>query len=247
MNITKRPTTTRGLMTKITVSPAGLFWGSKFLGGQDDILCYHGEEEGIGGGVVPSSTPEQIDIILAAGDRVVGCEVKLPTDLVDSWFSRRLARQMRTLRAMCDVQVLVVRAGLDPDLITQLIREKNERQAVRRTRPPADFWEELTHWQTLGGYLLPVPRTGYLPYLYNLRRALVGGAVKAIAGTDLVERERRPGWLLRRIPSVGPKRSRQMIEEYGDSWGAFVAAKEGTLADKFSENIQSKIVEALKS
>lgn len=238
------------LIDHVEIVDGNFVCAGKVYGPADHVLAYPGEETALvshlednaeawmHSGVIRCKTPHNIDILLACNDKVMGFEVKLPSDLIDSWWTRRLQRQMRTLRSVVDVPVLVMRAGLDMGEYHAL--------AVSRLREPMEFWEDLTSLQTLGVYLLPVPRTGYLPFLFSFRRALATNGYRAVAGDDRVQQERRPGWLLRRIPGIGPQRSQELTTKFGRPWQIFQAAVKGKVAPEFGPSVQDKILKALE-
>ena len=210
----------------------------KVYGPATAVLAYPGEDEHLGSvdGVIRCKTPHNIDLVLAIGDRVAGLEVKIAADLAGSWRSRRLQRQLRTLRDVVDIPGLVVPGGFD-------VKKINESLRVHKR---ALFWEDLTSLQTLGVYLLPVPRFGYLPYIYQFRRALTTNGYRALAGDDRVQRERAPGWLLRRIPGIGLQKSHHLIDMYGSVFDVFHAARNGGVSETHGQSVQDKILKALE-
>ena len=107
---------------KITINDGQFSYKQKVYGPSDKILAYPGEETHFGTNkdVLSSKrTPEDIDILFAVDTKVAGCEVKTYADLINSWKTRRLQRQLRTLRDSCDIAILIIRGGM------QLIKYSN--------------------------------------------------------------------------------------------------------------------------
>ena len=224
---------------RVTVKANALWYGTKRIGPTERIYVSPGEEKHLGGdNVTVCATPSAIDVLFALPDgKIVGGEVKRPDDLVKSHLSRRLARQVRTLRDTVDIPVLILRDGINVYSIDALVQEGHPR--------PWEFWEDLTSLQTQGVYLLPVPLEDYWPWLEMFRSALSQSGARCLAGTDRrVSRERQPGWLLRRIPGIGPDRSKRLVAEYGSSLGALIAAKGHRVGTKFGKFIEEKLCQA---
>ena len=223
---------------KVLIRRGKFVYKGKVLGPVDKVYAYPGEQAHLGDSadIVVCATPEHIDLILAAGKRVVGCEVKTPTDLVGSYGSRRLHRQLDTLRATVDVSCLVVRAeGL---ALAPLVAE---------LRRPNEFWEDWANWQTNGIYVLLVPLENYLPELLLYRKALCTSGERVFKGTDRrAPRERRAGWLLRRIPTIGEVTSARLIAEFKNTWGVLQAARVGKVAPLLGPAVERKILAALE-
>ena len=223
---------------KVLIRRGKLVYKGKPLGPADKVYAFPGEQAHLGDDplVVVCSTPERVDLLFTAGSRVVGCEVKTPPDLVGSYATRRLHRQLATLRETVDVSCLVIRCEqLDPDpLISGLLR-------------PSEFWEDWLNWQTNGVYVLLVSTENYLARLLLYRKALATTGERVFKGTDLhAPRERRPGWLLRRIPGIGPKKSAEAIAAFGSTGGVFEAAKaRGLVAGILGKAVEEKICKAL--
>lgn len=224
------------VMPKISIRNGEFYYSGQVYGSTANILVYPGEREGLSGHdealVRTVMTPANIDILFAVNLSVVGCEVKHWADLVDSWFSRRLHRQLATLQRLVDVGILVIRL---PNVTNLALHETDMR-----------VWEDLINAQTHRVYLLPVPQHGYLPHIVAARRALSTNGSRIFAGTDLVDRERRPGWLLRRIPSIGVVRSQALVAKYGPPWKVFDAAAKGKVAKDFGPAMERAILKALE-
>jgi len=229
-------------MSKVELRDSVLWHGGKRLGASSALYCYPGEEAHLGTseGVVVCSTPARIDLLFVAGEKVVGCEVKTLSDLVTSHSSRRLHRQLRTLRETVDIACLVFRA------------ERRDEGAlfeyVESCHPhPGEFWGDWLNWQTQGIYVLPVPREAYLGHLTRYKKALATTGLRALAGTDLrPPRERQPGWLLRRIPGIGVDRSARLMRLYGSPLGALQAALKGDVESMLGKSVEEKLCQAAK-
>ena len=226
-------------MSKVELRGSALWYAGKRLGAASALYAYPGEEAHLGTseGVMVCSTPARIDLLFVAGEKVVGCEVKTIMDLVESHRSRRLHRQLRTLRETVDVCCLVVRGMVDCPLSFYA--------AVQLHPKPVEFWGDWVNWQTRGVYILPVPMENYLPKLLVYKKALATTGLRALAGTDLhPPRERAPGWLLRRIPGIGPDRSQRLINLYGSSIAALQAALAGDVARTLGKAVEEKLCQA---
>ena len=166
-------------------------------------------------GVVHISTPHRIDLLFCADDKVVGVECKKPEDFVKSWQGRRLARQVKTLLQECDIAVVAVKGVISS---AKPYKPVNWEQ----------LWAEIVGWQIAGVIYIEVPESdkGVLRYIVNLKRMLssTNPVARSLAGTDKrPPRERRPGWLLRRIPAIGPTVSVRLIEHFGSAGKVFSA------------------------
>ena len=226
---------------KVVIKSDALWYGTNRIGAASALYCYPGEQAHLGGdaGVVVCQTPARIDLLFTAGDRVVGCEVKRLEDLISSHRAHRLHRQLATLRSTVDVACLVVRGlGGDEGCMFDL--------SIVSAHPQPDvFWGDWLNWQTQGVYILPVPMADYLPRLLVYRRALATSGMRALAGTDIrPPRERARGWLLRRIPGIGPDKSARLINLYGSSMGALVAAQNGDVGLTLGKAVEEKLCQA---
>ena len=157
-------------------------------------------------GVVHISTPHRIDLLFCAGEKIVGVECKKPEDFINSWQGRRLARQVKTMLAECDVSVIAVKGVLS---------------TAKPYRPVnwERIWMEVVGWQMAGVLVLEVPESdgGVLRYMAGLKQIIssTNPSARALAGSDMrVSRERRPGWLLRRIPTIGPAASNKLMDNF---------------------------------
>ena len=226
-------------MDRITLRGRRLYHGAKLIGPSGVIYAYPGEARGLGEaalGVVSYATPYNIDLVFVAGERVVGCEVKRCPDLVQSWQTRRLHRQLRVLTQAVDVPVLVIR-GLDVAWLVERV--------VQTCRKPQEFWGDWVKWQTQGLYILPVPTEAYLPELRVYQAALGTNGRQALAGSDQhKERSFQPGWLLRVIPGIGEVKSRALIHTFGTSLATLEAAVAGGVAANFGPALERKLRQA---
>ena len=105
-------------------------------------------------------SPHRIDYILAAGNRVVGIESKTIDDLIGSWLSKRLARQLDTLKNTTDLPVLMLRVK-------------------QRSFKSLDDWPgvryDLTQFQLDGGLIVFARSFSPFADLDRLRTKLAGG------------------------------------------------------------------------
>lgn len=211
------------------VEDGGLYHNDVRIAGGEEILVYRTEFKDLTEGVTRLTTPGNIDLIFVAGPRVVTVESKKPEDLYGSFKSRRLARQVRTMMELGDTPVIMIR-GLVPavftvpvfDYVGNVVR-KNGR-AVMQSIPSiqcTDLWDELVRLQALGVYVVQGPLVDEaIPSWVERMRQIFAGAdiLRAVAGTDKKEsHERKPGWLLRRIPGIGMKKSTEMHAKAGST------------------------------
>lgn len=231
----------------------------KVLGSTDDIIVYRQEFPGAAD-VIRTTTPGNTDVIFTAADKLVGIECKLPDDLYTSIRARRLARQTRTLLDLYDVAVLMIRGEwpqrltvpkMDPRRPGRVLRLRinGEWKTMTETIPldaALDLWTELARLQALGVYVVRGPDALHLlPEWVAAFRPIFAGErtiLYALAGTDQVtSTERRPGWLLRRIPSIGGVRSVKLHEQHGSTGAVFNALPHIKAPKQVIQNIEEAL------
>jgi len=192
-------------------------------------------------GVSHITLPHNIDLVFAAGQKVVTGEFKRPKDLVSSHQTRRLQRQLRNMREVSDVVVLFIR-GIDHVEIQTAIRATTNRTP---TYNPEWFWGDLANIQSQGVYVLPLSDSDKeaVEELRYYRKALAGSGARGMKGTDTPKSDRLPGWPLRRIAGVGPVMSQKLLKEYGSVGNVIVHAEHQQLAG-VSEAISEKFYQA---
>ena len=214
------------------VTAQGIVYQGKLLGPSGALYVDHGELPTLteADGVI-HGTPLRIDYLFVAGNRVVGCEAKRPSDLVGSTFARRLARQMRTLLASVDVACLVLRGGV-PDF--------NEVEMLPVLR-------NLVALQALGVILLPVSAAdwavpailaSYRPLLANESRAALIG----VAGTD----KRKDANLLRAVKGIGRSKEEVLRAKFGSVQAVFAASDEELRKAGIAKAVIERMREMLK-
>jgi ERCC4-type nuclease len=163
------------------------------------------------------STPEEIDYLFVAGKYVIGVESKKPNDLLNSWKSRRLARQLNTLRSTCDVAVLMLRGGwpsVDP--------------LNRRT--PTSLYIALLHYLQCGIYIVAGPEKdkdlSRFLRLYRSHLKKQRAPLTALEGTDQIVKTSANVSILRAVRGVGERLERRLLEEYGSPLAALNGTSE---------------------
>jgi ERCC4-type nuclease len=184
----------------------GLYYADRRLGPRDALYVDTKELPTLTAddGVIRLHMPRRIDVVFVAGSRVVPCESKVGGDFVTSMYSRRLARQVRTLFDVGDVPAVILRGGVP----------YNER----------DVTDHLVRLQCIGVTLLFCPMTdrGTLEALQKYRTYLADGsrsALSAVAGTDAksVAAPYSNGRFLLNIKGVGPKLVTKLTNELGST------------------------------
>ncbi len=173
-------------------------------------------------GVIHRQMPHRIDIVMAGNSKVAGVESKTPTDLLNSFLSRRLKRQLRTMLDVVDLPVLLVRGQWPAFLHTKGKRgvdiiwssydppSRDKDSDTRLFRSLFPLFAELTRWQMLGGVVLYGPSVdepqATLAFLKS-QRSILGGTrnvLVAVAGTDKgKEKKEGPGWFLKSVRGIG--------------------------------------------
>jgi len=231
---------------RFTVRDGSIYFGSKLLGPSDQIIVDYNELVGVDT-VTHVTMPRRIDGVMAVEGKVVGIESKRPDDLLNSFLSRRLKRQLVTLRETVDLPVLLLRGEI-PTLTTYNAgREKVTWDRAGLT----PLFEELARWQMLGAVVLHGPENpaDVPPFLLSMQKVLSGGrnVLVAVAGTDQKpDRERRPGWLLRRIPGIGAKTSVTLHKAAGSTLIALSASPERLYEWGMNKAVVKAIQEAIK-
>lgn len=231
---------------RFRVQDSLLFHGDTLIGPTQLIHVDHNELRGENWSTQHhDEMPHRIDLVMVSEGKVIGAECKRVPDLLSSFESKRLARQFRTLREQVDLPVLIVRGNpfaefeytrrdgrrikytLDPIVAGRIYTRMN--LEFRSLQP---LFEEFTRWQMLGAVVLFAPEddAAFVPFMLA-QRALLGGTrnvLSAIAGTDRTPpKERAPGWLLRRIPSIGRAASVKAHTAVGSTAGVFAGVQLG--------------------
>ena len=193
-------------------------------------------------GVLHMATPHNIDLIFAVGDRVAGVESKKCADIVGSHQAGRLGRQIAVLLEHVDIPILM-RRGTDMGVLVQLVADA-EHHAKRWSG--RDMWSDIhIRYPQLGVYVVDVPDVdlSVKMWLKVYRAALLTVPERAVIRREKGPKERQPGWLLRRVPKVGPTRSAALIEEYGSTGAVLDAVRNGGVSPP---SVQKVLKEALK-
>lgn len=223
----------------------GYIWnGEQALGPDTALIAAPAELPSLGEkeGVLHMATPHNIDLIFAVGEKVAGVESKRMADLVQSHAKNRLGRQISTLIDEVDIPIMM-RKGIDMGTLGQLVADE-EHHAYRWSG--RDMWADLAiRYPQLGVYVVDVPDVdlSVKMWLKTFKTALLAGPERAVARREGGSKERKPGWLLRRVPKVGPTRSTILIEQYGSVAAVFQAV----LSDGVEPpSVQKALKEALK-
>jgi len=221
-----------------------VWWEERKLGPDTALLCAPKELASLNEkeGVLHLSTPHQIDMIFAVGEKVALVESKKPPDLVKSHAVRRLSRQVSTLIEFGDIPILLRRGGCDFDLLNHLTSEE---QSHSKRWTARDFWQDMNvRLPMLGVFVVDVPDEDLVvrDWLLRCKEAFSGEPSRAVAKREAQPKERAPGWWLRRIPGVGMATSQKLHDEYGSTYGVMRAAVEGEWGG--SEKMRSKIQNA---
>ncbi len=221
----------------------------------DGEVAYKGKKLGVGlitdsnelkllteaDGVRHMETPHRIDLLFAAGDKVVGVESKKPGDLINSFNSRRLARQFATLLEVVDVPVLLKR-GVWPEEVMTMAPSFSSLKPVKRRPvwwhhdgPPffthrnrrslEPLWVELARWQMLGGIVLEGPGPDHLvpAFLKAVGDTLAGsGLARALVGSDYRKGPAtKDDWaMLRAVPGIGEETVKKLKKIFATPWDA---------------------------
>lgn len=187
------------MSARFTVDDAGIWYEGKRLASRDALLADSRELTALStdDGVRHLNMPGRIDLVFAAGDKVVGAESKKAQDCIDSFYSRRLHRQLRTLGRLVDIPAIILR-GYAPDFIDEY----------------SGAIINLVRIQALGVYLLPLPMDDRecLPWLLKYSEILTDGsraANAAVRGED--NRLKGQGLLVSQVKGLGAKRVDKLL------------------------------------
>lgn len=166
-------------------------------------------------GVIHTTLPYRVDLVFVSGESVVVGEMKRPDDFIDSMYKRRLARQLRTVRDVSDVGIVVLREFAQLYSVATL--RESWPQVVR----------ELISIQMCGLTIVPARTTDreiledlleYSPVL-----SLTDAAHRrALAGTDKPSSVK--GTLLNAVPGLGYARIHKLLVRFGNARGVFAAS-----------------------
>lgn len=191
-------------MSKYSTSDGKLLHEGKVLG-PVTALFEDSRETEEGDGIIHMMMPHRLDFVFVAGDRVVGLESKTEGDLVSSWYSRRLQRQVRTLLSCVDVPVLFIKL--------------TGGQAFRPLVGEPDICADIAAWQMHGG--LVAVGSDVREACARLKTMLEGAPVvgRILAGRDVTRvptggtvNEQRLQRLLR---GCGPVMSKRLLTKFG--------------------------------
>ena len=159
------------------------------------------------------------DYLFMVGEQVVVVEEKRSSDLLSSFHSRRLQRQLRQVLQASDIPVLALRlnkAGEYSFLLSEM-----------------DVVAELVKWEVLGGYIVFLPHQDALliSTIRTLQSVLVPGRhqLSIVAGTDQVRKDLPdvPLWasaIRKMVKGLGPSQLKLLVGKYGGEERPLVAA-----------------------
>lgn len=190
-----------------------LWFDETRLGPTSALYADHGELKKLGpkDGVrrVKGGTPGKIDFVFAVGTRVAGVESKRPHDYDTSTSGKRLARQLRTMRDLVDIQCLMLRGW------------------------PEWYHDELVKMQMLGVVILPGPDVdAHVPdYLFRYRKILDDDnrtRYSVLAGTDKkpVALPYTKGRFLGNVQGIGETTREKLHSAFGSTRAVFDATDE---------------------
>src|SRR5574341_1698288 len=183
-------------MPRIEIKGQEVRWGESWLGPVGSLLLDPQEALkllSVHDRITPAVghlLPGRMDGLIAFGEgQVVGLEIKR-SDLLSSIHSRMLARQVRTLRQLCDHAIIVVLGGATTDAKVCQYLAAAQRLGVGVCWVMDDILASST----------------VVPQIMAFAREWAhGNALKAVAGTDRrPSREGGPGWFLRNLRGCGP-------------------------------------------
>lgn len=193
---------------RIQVRGAKLVYGGHTLGPATHLIADSSEDISGKGVLAKRQTPHRIDYIFATKTDiplVVGIESKQLQDLISSWISGRLQRQLRTLIEVVDIPCLMLRglrSWLDFDAF----------EALK---------DDLLKWQLLGngtssGYILFGPKGNPYTQLVRAREVFSGTSNLRTAVSryekKVVNGSVREQALQKLLRGCGPKMSASLSE-----------------------------------
>lgn len=183
-------------MDRVTTDGKRLYFRGDIVAEEGEIVA-DSTEKSKRGFRVEGYSPHRIDYLLLSGDgKVIGVESKTLDDLISSWISKRLQRQLATLQAAVELPVLMLRikshsymGGLD------------DWPGVRA---------DLLRWQGSGGLIA-------FAHSRSPKRDLE--VLRTIAGQGLTNREQQTivvgssrESVLQTIPGVGAKTAEKLAD-----------------------------------
>ena len=232
------------LLPKLHLAKNSIKYGGASLGPATALLVEFGELKrlGLADGVTHSTLPMHIDMIFAAGSRLVVVESKRVGDFLSSWSSGRLSRQIATLLNTGHVPLLLLRweGNTVPDL----------EPPTRPGRPT--WWSDLARYQQLGVTVVvgPTDDSIVLRFLAALRPVLAGGR-NPLAALKRTDQHPKPqsftsGWFLENIKGVGPVLAGRLYKKFGSTSAALSASIEEWRGLKIPESTIKRWQEAIK-
>jgi len=189
-------------MGKFVIKGSQLTYNGRELG-PSTALFADASERCKGVGVVGDrQNPERIDYLFVAGDHVVGLESKTVDDLVSSWFSGRLQRQLRVLLESCDFGGLMIRGAENWHDIDGEPEVRND----------------LLKWQMLGGFVIFGPKGSPLSCLADVKACFSGQRNVRTAITRYEKREYQGGKQSQMLQAMfhgygmGPKTAERLLK-----------------------------------
>lgn len=152
------------------------------------------------------------DWIMANDKWVIGVESKKPIDMIRSWKSKRLAKQLRGLVNAVDVPCLAVDFDLfNMDWTYYFDSKEDEKIGLDKLRI------DMVKLQMLGVKIFPRPEDReVVGFLAELRRLLLptSGLLSVLSGSPKI-RGTPSMKLLMAIDGVGPTMAKKLLEQFG--------------------------------
>lgn len=207
----------------LEVKDGQLQQGDSGLGPSTALFIDVGEPTPNNGAYIKTKLPNRLDYAFCLDNgKVVGLESKTVSDLISSWRSRRLQRQLRDMLSEVDIPVLLVRASDEIDYIM------------------LDAWPEiqvdLVKWQLIGGYLFMAPyETEHLFSFLSEAKAAMNGQRNLrtiISGVDRTKPKgnKQEAALQAIIKGCGPVMSKKLIGTF-HTVGGVLRAKDKELRE----------------